>query len=326
MAAQQPLVSVVIPVLNEAECVAAVHAELRRVCDPLPYRFEFLFVDDGSSDGTAGSLAGLRRGDERVHFLVLSRNFGHQAALSAGLAHAAGDAVITMDGDLQHPPALIVELLARFADGYDVVNTTRLSTAEVGLGKRLFSRLFYRVFNWLACVHIEPGGADYRLLARPVVDALNRLPEVRRFLRGLVPWLGFRQTVVPFTAPARVAGRSKYTFWRSLRLAVEGITAFSFYPLRKLALFGGGVALAAFVYALLMIGFHLFGGATVPGWTSLLFCVLFLGGCQLFALGVIGEYVGRVLEQVKERPVYLVSRAVGVAADEADAVPVRRAG
>jgi dolichol-phosphate mannosyltransferase len=312
MPMETKLISVVIPVLNEAECLPRLYEELTRVCDPLPYRFEFLFVDDGSTDATPAALAAARRRDGRVLYLSLSRNFGHQAALTAGLAHAAGDAVIMMDGDLQHPPALIPELLARFEDGYDVVNTLRQETAAVSPAKRLYSRLFYRLFNWAASVHIEPGGADFRLLSRAAVDALNGLPEVHRFLRGLVPWIGYRQTAVTFRAPDRWAGRPKYTFWRSLKLAVEGITSFSFYPLRKLAVFGSLVALASFLYGAYALYMHLFARSTVPGWTSLLVTVLFMGGCHLLAAGVLGEYLGRVVEQVKNRPVYLVRAAGGV--------------
>ncbi len=321
MAAKAALVSVVIPMLNEAECLPKLFEELRRHCDGLAYRFEFLFVDDGSTDATPAVLAGLHQRDARVRYLRLSRNFGHQAALSAGLAHAAGDAVVMMDGDLQHPPALIPALLEKFEAGYEVVNTVRRETAEAGPLKRFCSRLFYRVFNWAASVRIEPGGADFRLLARPAVDALNELPEVHRFLRGLVPWLGFRQTAVEFDAPRRFAGRPKYTFGKSLRFALEGITAFSYYPLRRAAVFGWVMAVAGFGYGLAAVAAYFLTRATVPGWTSLLACMVFLGGCQLLVTGVLGEYLGRVLEQVKGRPLYIIREAVGLAV-----VPARRLG
>jgi len=322
MAAEHPLVSVVIPLLNEAECLPRLHEELRRHCDPLPYRFEFLFVDDGSTDRSSAVLAELHRGDQRVRYLLLSRNFGHQAALSAGLAQAAGDAVIMMDGDLQHPPAVIPQLLEKFEAGYDVVNTVRRETADVGPVKRLSSSLFYRFFNWVGSVQIVPGGADFRLVSRPATDALNDLPEVHRFLRGLVPWLGFRQTTIDFVAPSRFAGQSKYNLRRSLRLALEGLTAFSFYPLRRMMLLGWVITLLSFVYGVYVLGAHLFARNTVPGWTSLLLCVLFLGGCQLLALGVLGEYLGRVLEQVKGRPLFIVREAVGLPLPHTGRLPV----
>ena len=320
------LVSIVVPVLNEEDCLPVLHAELCRACDPLPYDFEFLFVDDGSTDRTPDVMAKLRGVDPRVRYLVLSRNFGHQAALCAGLEHAVGDAVISMDGDLQHPPALIPVLLERFRAGFDVVNTHREKTAEVGWFKGLLSAGFYRFFNWFASIRIQPGGADFRLLSRRVVDVLNRLPEVRRFLRGLIPWLGFPQTVVAFEAPARHAGVSKYNFAKSLRLAMEGITAFSLNPLRKVAFFGLWIAVASFAYGLFGIGLHLFTDKTVPGWTSLLACTLFLGGFQFIILGIVGEYLGRVLEQVTARPRYLVKEEGGERKRAAQDAPMRRAG
>src|SRR5260370_25998420 len=196
-----PFITVVIPVLNEAECVSKLYRELSSACDPLAYHFEFLFVDDGSTDRTAEILAELRQKDERICFLLLSRNFGHQAALCAGLSHAAGDAVLMMDGDLQHPPQVIPQLLERWRAGYDVVNTIRVETEGIDPLKQFWSALFYRVFNWAAHMSLKPGSADFRLLSSVAVDALNDLPERHRFLRGLVPWLAFRQTAVGSTAP-----------------------------------------------------------------------------------------------------------------------------
>jgi polyisoprenyl-phosphate glycosyltransferase len=311
--AKPALVSVVVPGLNEAHCLPQLYTELTRVCDELFCDFEFLFVDDGSTDSTAHVLAVLRRRDERVRYLVLSRNFGHQAALSAGLAHASGDAVIMMDGDLQHPPALIPTLLDRWQEGYDVVNTVRLETAKINPVKKLFSGLFYKVFNWLGSIHIQPGGADFRLMSRQAVDALNELPERHRFLRGLVPWLGFRQTHVEFKADKRWAGHSKFTLLRNIKFALDGLTSFSFYPLRRLTMLGYIILLFSGCYALWAVGRHFLTDATVPGWTSLMICVLFFGGCQLMAFGVLGEYIGRILEQVKGRPLYLVQQAAGIA-------------
>ncbi|HEV3003312.1 MAG TPA: glycosyltransferase family 2 protein [Pirellulales bacterium] len=316
MAGDRPVVSIVVAAYNEADCLGQLHEELCRALDALPYRFEFLFVDDGSHDETMAVLDALRQRDGRVRFLSLSRNFGHQAALSAGLEHAEGDAVVTIDGDLQHPPAVIPQLIERWQAGYEVVNTVRLRTEKIAPHTRLLSAAFYRVFNWAANIHIEPGGADFRLMARPAVNALVSLPEVHRFLRGLVPWLGFRQTHVEFVAAERFAGRSKYTFWRSLRFALDGITAFSFYPLRRLTIFGWIIALASCVYALIAVGAHLFGQRNVAGWTSLLLCILFFGGCQLILAGVLGEYLGRVLEQVKNRPLYVVRKSVGLQSAE----------
>ena len=219
MDSNQPLVSVVIPEMNEEECLAKLHAELCRVLDPLPYRFEFLFVDDGSTDGSSEILAQLHRQDARVRYLLLSRNFGQQAALSAGMAHASGEAVVMMDSDLQHPPALIPELLKRWQEGFDIVTTIRLDTEGISWSKNLFSSLFYRIFNAVTSIKIESGAADFRLLSRAVVDELNAMPERHRFLKGLVSWLGFRQSQFSYTAPRRWGGQAKMNFRKNLRLA-----------------------------------------------------------------------------------------------------------
>ena len=308
----KPRVSIVIPAYNEAPCLVKLHQELMDACDLLPFQFEFLIVNDGSTDETEQVLADLRRRDDRVRYLALSRNFGHQGALSAGMAFATGDAVITMDADIQHPPSMIPRLLECWEAGYDVVNTVRLDTADSSLCKRLFSRAFYWVFKALTGVHIEPGSADFRLISREPVDALNRLPERHRFIRGLVPWLGFRQTSVPFRAPARWAGNSKYTFRRSLCLALEGVTAFSMFPLRLAAVFGLFVMAASFAYGVISLCWQLFGGHAVGRWTSLMICVQFFGGCQLATIGILSEYLGRTLDQVKGRPLYIVRSARGL--------------
>jgi polyisoprenyl-phosphate glycosyltransferase len=309
--ATKPTVSIVIPAFNEAPCLAKLHQELRAVCDGLPYQFELIFVNDGSSDATMDVLAGLRAGDDRVRYLALSRNFGHQGALSAGLAFAGGDAVIMMDADLQHPPGLIPILLARWQDGYDVVNTVRLETEDSEISKTLSSRAFYWLFRALTGLAMEPGSADFRLMAREPINALNSLPERHRFIRGLVPWLGFRQTSVSFSAPARFAGSPKYTFRRSLRLALDGITAFNLYPLRLLALLGLALMGVSSAFGLMALCRQLLGGPSIGGWTTLLISVHFLGGCQLASLGIISEYVGRALDQVTGRPLYILSATAG---------------
>ncbi len=306
-----PAISIVIPAFNEAPCLSKLHQELSAVCDKLPFRFEFIFVNDGSTDHTTEVLAKLRAQDDRVRYLELSRNFGHQGALSAGLAFAGGDAVIMMDADLQHPPGLIPVLIERWQNGFEVVNTVRKGTEDGSLFKNLWSSAFYSVFRRLTGLSIEPGSADFRLMAREPLSALNSLPERHRFIRGLVPWLGFRQTSVTFHAPARFAGRPKYTFGRSLRLALEGITAFSLYPLRLVAALGLTMMAASFAYGLFALLWQLIGGETIGGWTSLLICIHFLAGCQLASLGIISEYLGRALDQVKGRPQYILRSACG---------------
>jgi dolichol-phosphate mannosyltransferase len=304
-----PLISIVIPEINEADRIPRLYQELTKVCDSLPYTFQFVIVDDGSTDQSPEILKQLHEQDQRVNYLLFSRNFGHQAALSAGLEYSSGDAAITMDCDLQHPPEMIPELLKLWKQGFDVVNTVRVTTESSTPTKELLSRGFYAVFNWLANVRIEPAAADFRLMSRPVVDVLNRLPEKHRFFRGLVPWVGFRQAQIPFAAQARRGGAPKYTLLRSLRLALNGLTSFSLYPLRRLAITGAALMSVSFLYGLWAIAAHIFGYGTVPGWTSLVVCVLLLGGCQLLALGVIAEYIGRILEQVQGRPAYIIREA-----------------
>jgi len=306
MMAPRTLISVVIPIFNESACLPRLHQELTSACDGLADSFEFLFVDDGSTDATDQVLTDLRQRDARVRCLRLSRNFGHQAALSAGLAHAAGDAVIMMDGDLQHPPQLIPSLVERWREGYDIVNTVRLETAKITRTKRFFSDCFYRVFNLLAEVRIEPAGADFRLMSRATVDVLSGMPERHRFLRGLVTWLGFNQTQIEFKAPQRWAGRSKFDFKRSIRLALEGLTAFSPCPMRWALVVGGLVALGSLGLGLISLGMLFWGRASAAGWIALGAFAGLIGGVQLLALGLLGEYVGRTLEQVKGRPQYIV--------------------
>jgi dolichol-phosphate mannosyltransferase len=281
------------------------------VCDPLPYHFEFIFVDDGSTDATEQVLARLHAADARARYLLLSRNFGHQSALSAGLTHASGDAVIMMDGDLQHPPQLIPTLLDRWRAGYDIVSTVRLETEDINLSKRILSEWFYRVFNIVSSVRIEPGNADFRLMSRAAVDALNELPERHRFLRGLIPWLGFPQTQVEFKAPARWAGRSKYTFLRSIWFAIEGITAFNFNPLRIASVLGGLTMVSSLVAGAISLLLYCLGAGPTAAWAALASCPVFVAGSHFLALGILGEYVGRTLEQVKGRPLYIVRGSVG---------------
>jgi dolichol-phosphate mannosyltransferase len=310
---ERPLVSIVIPAYNEALCLGKLHSELNAVCDRLPYSFEFIFVNDGSTDPTDDVLAGLRKSNERVRYLTLSRNFGHQAALSAGLAHAAGDAVIMMDGDLQHPPGLIPRLLESWESGFDVVNTVRLDTAGSSPSKTLFSRLFYSVFRLLTGCRLEPGSADFRLMARRPVDAFIALPERHRFVRGLVPWLGFRQTKVEFHAPARWAGQPKYTFARSMRLALEGVTSFNVYPLRLIAVLGVIVMAASLAHGVVVCFQDRTGALQQRSSSPFVGGLYFLGGLQLVALAVISEYIGRTLDQVRGRPLYIVRSACGFA-------------
>jgi dolichol-phosphate mannosyltransferase len=306
--AGKPLLSIVCPAYQEEDCLPYFHTELTAVLDRVGADFavEILYVDDGSRDGTLAILKGLASKDARVRYLSLSRNFGQQAALTAGLEHARGDLVITMDSDLQHPPAVIPQLLSKWREGYEIVLTIRDEDKRLNLGKRLTSRLFYWVMSLLSDVDIRPARSDFRLLTRRAVAGLLQMHERHRFLRGMVQWLGFPTAEVSFHPDSRKAGQTKYTVRGLFNLASDALFSFSRTPLR-LSFYLGFLALASsmllfFVESLrwLFAGHH----ANVGIW--LLVSTFFLGGCILWSVGMLGEYIGRIYEQVKERPIYLL--------------------
>jgi dolichol-phosphate mannosyltransferase len=308
MTEKSPTLSIVCPAYREEEVLPVFHARLNEVLRPLAsdYRIEILYIDDGSTDGTLSVLRELAATDLRVRYLSLSRNFGHQAALTAGLEHARGDVVVSLDADLQHPPELISQLLERWRAGYDIVLTERRDSEELGWFKRFTSRQFYRLMRVLSDTEVRPACADFRLLSRKALDALLSLHETHRFLRGMVNWLGFRVVSIPYQAAPRAAGQSHYTLRRMLRLAGDGMLSFSRVPLQLpvaagLASLGlGGLYALALVLAALLVG--------VTSWPVhlLVVVVLVLGGLILCSLGIVGEYVGRIFEQVKQRPIYLL--------------------
>ncbi len=305
-----PLLSVVVPVFNERENIAALLARTQPVLSAAAQdNYELVFVDDGSTDGTSADLERLSATDERIRPLRLSRNFGHQAALFAGLVHARGQAVVMMDGDLQHPPELIAALVDHWHGGYDVVQTIRREPADNSPVKRLTSRWFYRVLSALTQLRVTPGAADFRLMSRPALDAFLACTERRRFNRGLVQWIGFAYAEVPYNAAPRHAGRSKYSYRAMLRLAGDAIFSFSAWPLRLAGLLGACVSLAAAGYLLFVLWAALFE-KTQPGWSSTLAAVLILGGVNLLVMWILGEYVGRLYEEVKQRPIFIVRPAV----------------
>ena len=299
--------SVVCPAFNEEEVLPRFHAELCAALVPLQREFEteIVYVDDGSRDGTLEVLRRLAASDARVRYLSFSRNFGHQAALTAGLEHARGDVVVSMDSDLQHPPALVPVLLEKWRAGNDLVLTLRQDDPHLSPFKRLSSRAFYRLLRWLSDTEVRAAASDFRLMSRKALDALLQLHETHRFLRGMVNWLGFPTATVPFMPASRAGGVSKYTVRRMLTLALDGMLSFSKVPLRLALLLGVlvfGLGLAAGAYTLAQALF-----ATAASGTAVVLTALFLvGGCVLGALGVLGEYVGRVYEQVKGRPHYLL--------------------
>lgn len=307
---EPPLLSIVIPVLNEEENLQVLYEELAVVLDRLGTR-EIIFVDDGSDDRSVELILGFRRHDPTVKLIRLSRNFGHQAAISAGLDHASGDAVVFMDADLQDPPQLLAELVDRWQDDHEVVYAIRRKRKE-GWPKRMAYFVFYRLLRRLADIQVPADSGDYCLIDRRVADALRALPERNRFLRGLRSWVGFRQVGVPYERPSRFAGEVKYTTSRLIKLALDGLLAFSSVPLRIASYLGFITAGLGLIYILVAVFARLFAGRVPAGWTSIIAIVLTIGGIQLIVTGVLGEYLGRVYGEVKGRPLYLVREAHGV--------------
>jgi glycosyltransferase involved in cell wall biosynthesis len=303
---EQTTVDLVIPVFNEAGVVEQTHARICAVIDALPYDFTIYYVDDGSDDGTLGSLNSLS--DVRVKVLELSRNFGHQAALTAGMDATQGDIIITMDGDGQHPPEMIPQMIDLVIGGYDVVQTQRVDQAQPASFKKWTSGLFYRLINAISGTHVLPGAADFRALSRQAVDALKAMPEYHRFLRGMVSWIGFSTVILPYQPAERISGISKYSFSKMFRLAMDAIFSFSLMPLYIGLSMGGLLLFLALAEMIYVLSFWVTGRTSnlAPGWSSLMFVILIVGGILMVLLGFIGVYVGYIFQEVKRRPVYLV--------------------
>ncbi len=302
------LVSIVVPVYNEEENIRHFYGAVCENMAGLDYDFELIFVDDGSKDRSRAILRELEKEDSRVQPIFLARNFGHQLALTCGLDHADGDAVVTMDGDMQHPPELIPVLLEKWEAGYEVVQTIRQTTEGVSALKKLTSYYYYKLLNMLSSVHIQEGGSDFRLMDRMVVLAFRRYREHARFIRGMVGAMGYRQIQLEFVAPKRFAGVSKFSPRKMMNFALDGILAYSTLPLR-FGLYGGLLcgllSMALFIHVLFT---KYIANDAVPGWATITGCVLFFGGVQLAILGIIGEYIGRIFEEVKNRPLYLIAK------------------
>ena len=303
---RRPVLSLVVPVFNECGNVEALVRRALPVLESAAESFEVLFTDDGSTDDTPQRIEQLRARDPRIRSIRLSRNFGHQAALVAGLSHARGEAVITLDGDLQHPPEVIAQLVTLWRDGADVVQTVRREPADTSALKRAGSRGFYRLLSAVSRLHVKPGAADFRLMSREAVAAFLACGERCRFNRGLVHWIGFTCREVFYDAEPRHAGQSKYSYRTMVRLAGDAIFSFSWWPLRLAGLAGACVSVMAAAYLLFVLWARLFTEQTVPGWSSTLAAVLVLGGVNLTVLWILGEYVGRLYEEVKQRPIYIV--------------------
>jgi glycosyltransferase involved in cell wall biosynthesis len=302
------------------------HRRLAAVLDSLGVPTEIVYVNDGSSDGTVHVCEDLRARDPRVAIVDLSRNFGKEIALTAGLDHARGDAVVIIDADLQDPPELIPELIRHWQEGCDVVYARRISRAGEAAFKKMTAHAFYRIVKRLSRVQIPEDTGDFRLLSRRAVEALGRLREQHRFMKGLYAWIGFRQKAVPYARDPRFAGQTKWNYWRLWNFAIEGITSFTIAPLKVATYFGLFVAGWAFIYALWIIVKTIVYGEPVRGYPTLMVVLLFLGGVQLLAIGILGEYLGRMFDETKARPLYLVQAfepsATGPV-DHADGAPAR---
>jgi polyisoprenyl-phosphate glycosyltransferase len=311
-----PTVALIVPVFNEEHVVGLTYRRIAHVMNSLGLKWSLTFVNDGSRDATLGSLEQLYEDDPRVSYVVLSRNFGHQAALTAGLDHANADVVITMDADLQHPPELIHSLLEAWREGYDVVHTRKLSTEGLSPTRSLVTRLAYRLVRSVASVNIIAQASDYRLLDRDAVNALKRLPERGRLYRGLAPWIGYRQAVVPFVADERQAGTSQYDLRQLTSLFARSFFDFSHAPLHVgLAVAGSSIAVCS-LYLAYVLGAFLLGAAIPSGFLSLMFAIGLLISVNLFFLGIVGVYVARIYDEVRGRPAYLVSRIRRRVADD----------
>lgn len=306
----RPLISIVAPCYNEAETVDVFAAAIREALAGADFDFEIVFVDDGSSDDTRDKLIALtQEGDAKV--IVFSRNFGKEAALTAGLEHARGDAVVVIDVDLQDPPELIRDFVAKWRDGYDVVYGARADRTSDTAAKRISANGFYHLFNRISKVKLPEDAGDFRLMDRRVVKAINALPERSRFMKGLFAWAGFSAVGVPYTRPERASGETKFSFWKLWNFALDGIVSFSTAPLRIWSYAGAIIAFLSFLYASFIIGRTVITGVDVPGYASIVVLILFFGSVQLISIGVLGEYIARLFTEVKRRPVYLVDEIYG---------------
>jgi glycosyltransferase involved in cell wall biosynthesis len=307
--------SVIVPVKDEQDAILPFVARMVAVLDGLGEAaspWEILFIDDGSHDATLAAIHAAHAADPRIRALSLSRNFGKEAALSAGLDHAWGRAVVPIDVDLQDPPEVIGEMLEKWRAGYEVVYGVRRNRLADSFPKRLTADLYYRAHNWLSTDKIPEHAGDFRLLDRKVVEVIKLLPERNRFMKGLFAWGGFRQTAVEYDRVPREVGTSKFHYWKLWTLAIDGITSASTVPLRVWSYLGGVIALVAFLYACFVVVRTFLYGPDVAGYPSMMVAILFFGGLQLLSLGVLGEYVGRILVETKHRPIYVVRERIGM--------------
>lgn len=299
------LISVVLPAYNETGNIKLIAEKLEEVLMPLNYRYEIIFVNDGSKDSTQEIVTSLASSNKNIHFIELSRNFGHQNALKAGIDMASGDCVISMDCDMQHPPEIIIDFVKKWEEGYEVVYSIRKESKDLTGFKRSTSKLFYSMINSMSDINLEAGTADFRLLDRKVANIFSNLSENEPFIRGLIKWLGFRQFAIEYIPSNRHAGESQYTFQKMIRFALQGITSFSTKPLYTAVYLGFTFSLLSLLYIPYVI-YAFYTGREVAGWASVIMTIVFFGGVQLMILGIIGIYIGKLFMQSKQRPTYII--------------------
>lgn len=314
-------ISIVVPMFNEAANIQELYSRLTEVLGKLQKTYEVICVNDGSRDNTLELLRELNLRDERFKVVDLSRNFGKETALSAGIDYSVGEIVVPIDADLQDPPELIPEMIAKWEQGYDVVYAVRASREGETWLKKLTAAMFYRTMKKLTPLNMPVNTGDFRLMSRQTVDSLKELRETHRFMKGLFTWVGFRQTGITYSRDPRFAGKTKWNYYRLWNLALEGITSFSYLPLQWSMYLGLGVAFFSFVYGFYMIIDTLIHGNAVPGYPSLMVVILFLGGVQLFTIGIIGQYIGRIYTESKHRPLYFVRETLGFGSYDSSAMP-----
>jgi len=298
--------SIIIPVYNEEAVIHETYRRLTKVMQSIAEPYELLFVNDGSGDRTAEIIEGFAGNDKCVKLLDFSRNFGHQIAITAGMDYARGDAVVIIDADLQDPPELILQMIEKWKEGYEVVYAKRSKRKGETLFKKWTASLFYRTLRLLTEVNIPLDTGDFRLMDRKVCDAMKSIHEKNRFVRGLISWVGFRHTAIEYVREERFAGETKYPIKKMLRFAMDGITSFSYKPLKLATYLGFVISFVSFVYLIISLGLKLFTTSTIAGWASLIACLLLLNGVILILLGILGEYVGRIYDETKNRPLYIL--------------------
>lgn len=304
------LLSIIVPFYNEQEVLEEFHSRLTKVLDSLQITSEIVYVDDGSKDNSLDMVSSFTSINSSISVIGLSRNFGKESAMSAGLEHCRGQAVILLDADLQDPPELIPQMIAKWREGYDVVNMQRRQRDGETWFKKFSAASFYKVMNAAAKIDVPENVGDFRLLSREVVDHINQLPERNRYMKGIFSWPGFRQATIQFNRDARFCGETKWNYLKLIGLAMDGITSFSIRPLRIATAVGGGVALSAFIYGMVIVFKTLMFGEPITGYPSMMVVQLALGGIQLLSIGLMGEYIGRIFIETKNRPLYLIQSVV----------------